>query len=406
MIQQQNGVSFLPQMIPGKYLYLTKTNKIRYKGYNLKTDCLINLIHEFMSKYYFHKPEDSDKRVKVNVWSVILKLKYGSFYNLYIDYLIENDFIILESDYFRSKKARTYRLKTSSILFIKHVRVYDKVLIKKYSRGYLEGSQLSNNNSPIPLHIRKKMVDDLYSVDLKYDEAFSYLKYLDTEHIIGYNSYHKNLASIEAINVKYMHFSFDSYGRMHTNFTVLKKDIRKNFITMDGEEMCEEDICNSQPLFLAVLMKNTLNVKKLFSPEYNRYFDLVKNGLIYEELMSKCDIEDRNEAKTMLYKVFFGKNNDSQKYNIMFNHVFPNVYRFIKEYKDENGNYKTLSHALQTLESKFIFNTVIQHIMDVNPDIKIITIHDSLCYPKKYQKVVKEIFEFHQRKLLENTSEF
>lgn len=406
MIKEKKEVGYLIQMIPMKYNYLTKTNKIRYKGINLKTDYLINLIHEFMSKYYFHKPEEYDRIVKINVWSIILKKKYGAYYNLYMDYLIEHDFIQMESDYFRSKKARTYKLIRQSILYIKHVKITDKILIRKYSREYLEGSQLTINNSPIPLHIRKKLVDDLYNVNIKYDEAFEYLQYIHKENAISYNSYQKNRASIEAINIKYIYFSFDEYGRMHTNYTVLKKSIRKNFISFNGEEMCEEDIINSQPFFLAILMKNTLNPNKLFTPEMNRYISLVKNGLIYEELMLKCGIDDRDEVKKMMYKVLFGKNNDYQKYNKMFYNVFPNVYNFIKEYKDEKNNYKSLSHALQILESKFIFNTVIQHIIDFNPEIKIITIHDSICYPIKYKKEVKEIFEYHQRKLLEDTTEF
>ena len=187
---------------------------------------------------------------------------------------------------------------------------------------------------------------------------------------------------------------------MHTNYTILKREIRKNHLTIDGQSLSEVDLSNSQPLFLAVLMKQKLSPTKLVNHEITRYFELVSNGLIYEELMNKCDIKDRNEAKIMMYKVLFGTNGTSRKYNRMFNSVFPTVYSFILKYKKDNDNYKSLSHALQNLESNFIFDKVVNHIMKTNPEIKLFTVHDSLCFPLKYKEIVTNIFDFHKRNLL------
>jgi ferredoxin-like protein FixX len=70
-------------------------------------------------------------------------------------------------------------------------------------------------------------------------------------------------------------FTTDSYGRVHHNISSLKRELRQ-FLTVDGEELAEVDISNSQPLFLGLTYLNWLkNGQSLFSindPE--GYFDL------------------------------------------------------------------------------------------------------------------------------------
>lgn len=401
MSEKKKKGKYLYQFIPDTFLYLTKIKKIKYNGVNLKTDNLINIIHELILKYYFHKDDNIDKEIKFNMWSTLMRSKYGAYYNYYINYLSDKDFIIMISDYYRNKKARTYKLSHPYVINIKRVKVYDTTLIRKNSKEHLKKSYLLYNNSPIPLNIRDRLINDLYHINIDVDSSMKIIEDLRFKRLISYNKYWKNMLSIENIGIKNVFFKFDEYGRMHTNFTVLKREIRKEYLKIDNEDITEVDINNSQPLFLAVLMKQELPTSKLFNSEFNRYFNLVKSGLIYEELMNKCDIIDRNEAKIMMYKVLFGINGDSQKYNKMFYNLFPNIYTFIKEYKDVNDNYKSLSHALQGLESKFIFNTVVEHVYKSIPDIKLFTVHDSLCFPIKYKNEVNDIFYYHQRKLLE-----
>jgi len=127
---------------------------------------------------------------------------------------------------------------------------------------------------------------------------------------------------------------------------------------------------------------------------------LVENKLIYQELITKCGLSNRKEAKLMMYRVLFGINGNSKKYCQMFNRIFPTVYKFIVDYKKEYKNYRSLSHMLQNLESDFIFNKVINHIMDTDPDIKLFTVHDSIVVPYKYRKISTEIFNHHLGNIL------
>ncbi len=77
----------------------------------------------------------------------------------------------------------------------------------------------------------------------------------------------------------------------------------------------------------------------------------------------------------------------------IFKELFPTIHNFIKLYKKEFGYYKILSYDLQKSESNFIFNKVVREIMTLLPDISIITVHDSIVFPRKYKDVVKLIFE-------------
>lgn len=389
----------LIQFIPSKYSYLTKDKKIQYNGVNLKTDYLINIINEIMMKYYFNKEDLVDKEINFNMWSNILRKNYGSKYNYYINYLIENDFIYLVSDYYKNKKARTYKLNVSNVLDVKKCRITDKIILKKHTKEFLQKSFLELNNSPIPINIRKRLVDDLYCIKIDIESSTNYLSDLKDNKLISYNKYMKNTIGIDNIFNNNIFFKFDGYGRLHTNFTVLKKYIRQNYLTINGELTHEIDMKNSQPYFLTVIMKEQMDIQKIIKKDVSRYIDLVHNGLIYEEFINKFGLSDRDEAKIMMYKVLFGKNGNTRKENKMFYSLFPNVYAFIKDYKSVNGNYKSLSHDLQLLESKFIFNTVVDNIYKSYDDINLFTIHDSISCQISNKIKVEEIFNFYKDKL-------
>ena len=356
-------------------------------------------MHELLLKYYFQKDDIIEKELKFNMWSTILRDKYGAFYNYYIDYLIDHKFMIMVSDYFKAQKARTYKLNIKSLQDVDRCKITDKVLLKKNSKEYLMKTFLNYNNSPIPMEIRKKLAEYLYEITVDVDSSMALLNELKKSHKIYDAKYQKNLISVENLGVGNIFFKFDEYGRMHTNFTVLKKEIRKNFITFKGIPTYEVDIKNSQPLFLVVLMKEKMTISELIRPDVSSYIDLVKNGLIYEELVQKKIVKDRESAKMMMYKVLFGKNGYKKRENVLFQKHFPNVFEFIKNYKEQAKDYKVLSHDLQLRESDFIYNKVVRHLMNSFPNMPIFTIHDSIVVPIKYKDDVTPIFDYYLRNL-------
>ena len=68
---------------------ISKSKNFTYKGKNLKTAYLIDIIHNLILKYYFKKEN------KFNLMASILKEKYGHLYNYYMNFLINNGVLVL-----------------------------------------------------------------------------------------------------------------------------------------------------------------------------------------------------------------------------------------------------------------------------------------------------------------------
>lgn len=368
-------ISYSLQFLPSSLSHLSNKKKITYKEISLKVDYIIDIVHSLILKYYFKK----DNSFVLN--STVLKDKYGHRYNYYIQYLVDNGVIVLKKNYLKGKISRTYVLNDDIISNeINRYKNFDKILIKKIHNKY----QVDNNL--IDIAVREKLVSDLYSVKIQYDKT---IFYLDT--LKGDSIYTRNRYSVDSINDGYIFHHFDSYGRMHSNFTILKSFIRKNCLLIEGEETCEIDISNSQPLFLSKLIQDLKY--PIEQSEFNLFSILVQNGNYYQFLMDNLKLKDKSQAKELTYKVFFGKNHKNSKWDKHFCRIFPNIYNFIKIFKKEKGDYRTLSYELQKMESNLIFNDIVKTVMIINPEIKIITVHDSIIVSKVWKDFVNDIFQ-------------
>ena len=374
---KKNSLQFLPESL----VELSKSTHFQYKETKLKTAYIIDIVHNLLLKYYFKK-ENS-----FTLSSVILKDKYGYLYNYYINFLKDNGILRLQKNYLKGSNSRIYALNenilTGQILRYKNS---DKVLIKKYIIKHLQFEL--DKSGIIEKDIKSKLVSDLYSVQIEFDRSIFYLDSLKNEDIDIYN---RNKYSVESINDKHIFYHFDSYGRMHTNFTILKSFIRKNCLLIDGEETCEIDINNSQPLFLCKLIQDS-GTRWVKEDEFRLFSILVKGGNYYQYLIDNLKLDCKSEAKKLTYKVLFGQNRVNSKPDKLFQSLFPSIHNFIKLYKKENSDYKILAYDLQKAESNLIFNCIIRRIMNLDPDIKIVTVHDSIIFQKKWKETVSNIF--------------
>jgi hypothetical protein len=290
-------------------------------------------------------------------------------------------------NYKKGTRSRIYSLSETVLRGkINRYRNKDKVLIKKYKTNVIDTSSSSNL---IESEIKTKLISDLFSVKIEIERSIFYLDSLKNESLDIYN---RNKYSVESIHENSIFYHFDSYGRLHTNFTILKSFIRKNCLLIDGYETCEKDIHNSQPLFLAKLIHDT-GTKWVNPDELKLFGNLTLSGNYYKYLMNSFGIKDKSHVKEMTYKVLFGRNGVTSKVDIMFSKLFPTIHNFIKLYKKEMGDYRVLAHELQREESNLIFNKIIKSIVSVNPDIKIITVHDSIIFPVIYRDLVDPIFD-------------
>jgi len=389
----QANEDYLLHFISKDFQYLTQQKTFTFKDINLKSSYLISIIHELLIKYYF----SINIEIKFNLSSVILRKKYGEHYNYYIEYLCENGFMSLVSKYYVGKKTNSYKLDTKCVYDVIRWKNIDKFLIKKQINRY-ETSITEMNRSSILPEIRVRLIESLNKIKIDYDGSFNYLKTLKENNLIDDPKYQRNLMSIENISNKTIYFNFDDYGRFHTNYSVLKKEIRNEYLTINNEILAEVDINNSQPLFFAVMLKKQLTH---INGDTKKYFELVKNGLLYDDIIANSSIKKRCEAKEMVYKVLFGNNlRDNKKVNKIFKNLYPSVYEYILEFKESKTTYKELSHELQKMESEFVFNKVVREIYDTYPDIILFTVHDSIVFPKSYQNKVEAIFNKHFQNLI------
>lgn len=394
MVAQSND-DYLFQFISKDFQYLTQQKTFQYKGINLKSSYLIHIIHELLVKYYF----SSNTEIKFNLSSTILRKKYGEHYNYYIEYLCINGFMSLVSKYYVGKKTNSYKLDTKHIYDVIRYKNYDKFLIKKNNNRY-ETTITESGQSIILPNIREKLIDSLKEIKIDYDGAINFIKKMKDNKKIDESKYQRNLISIDNISNQHIYFNFDDYGRFHTNYTILKKEIRNDFLTINNEMISEVDINNSQPLFFAVILKKELTH---INGDTKKYFDLVKSGLLYDDIIANSYLKTRSEAKELIYKVLFGNNlKANKKVNKVFKNLYPSVYEYILEFKEQRKNYKELSHELQKMESEFIFNNVIKEIYSTYPEIVLFTVHDSILFPKSYQEKVESIFNKHFEILIKN----
>jgi len=394
-VVSQTNEDYLLQFISKDFQYLTQQAKISHRGVNLKCSYLINIIHELLIKYYFSNNVD----IKFNLSSSILKKKYGEHYNYYIEYLCDNGFMSLVSKYYVGKKTNSYKLDSKFVYDVIRWKNYDNFLLKKQKYRY-ETSITEMNQSSILPNIRVKLIDNINKVKIDYEGALAFIEDMKAKNEIDESKYQRNLISIDNINSKNIYFNFDDYGRFHTNFTILKKEIRNKYLTINNEMLYEVDIKNSQPLFFAVILKKELSH---INGDTKKYFDLVKSGLLYDDIVENSNLEKRGDAKELIYKVLFGNNlKANKKVNCIFKKLYPSVYEYILEFKESRKNYKELSHELQKMESNFVFNNVIKEIYDKYPEIILFTVHDSIVFPKSYQERVEDIFNKYYQNLIKD----
>ena len=379
-----NNKKFCLQFLPQSLELFSKQKYFYYKEKKIKTSYIIDILHNLILKYYFKKEN------KFYLYSCILKEKYGHLYNYYINFLIENKILILLTKHQKGKHSRVYAL-NEYILRGNIIRYhnYDKVLLKKFKNKLIQiDCDNDNKESLIQPEIKLKLIEDLFKVKIQFDRSIFFLN--STKNDI--DVYNKNKYSVECIKDGHIFYHFDNYGRMHTNFTILKSTIRKNCLLIEGEDTKEFDINNSQPLFLTKLIYD-VDTKWVNKNEYELFKYLTVNGVFYKYLIDNLQLKNKEDAKELTYKVLFGKNRSNSNADKKFSKIFPTIYNFIKLYKKEHNDYRVLSHDLQRLESNLIYNKIIREIIILYPHVSLITVHDSIIVKKSHQDIIEPIFK-------------
>jgi hypothetical protein len=178
--------------------------------------------------------------------------------------------------------------------------------------------------------------------------------------------------------------SRDTFGwRFHSNLTRLKTEARRA-LRVNGRPLVEIDIKNSQPLFLAKLLKE----RGIVGCE--RYIEICQRDL-YAYIAAKARIT-RAEAKAAIIEtVFFARLGARHAVKTLFKREFPEVWQFIEGVKKKD--HRKLARLLQRTEAKFVIYSVCERIRMENPEMFIATIHDSILHLPKDSAYVRAVLE-------------
>lgn len=267
---------------------------------------------------------------------------------------------IVECDhhYEKGRKALGYRLFDEELRHATHRLV-------KIDHPTIRRNTIKRHRSAVGKRVHQWLSDQLDHITIEGPAAYHEAEQLaDREtKLLAYRG------SIQAILDGYLDFNVDDFaGRVHTNFTRLKRELKKH-VRIDGQRPVEVDIRNSQPLFLALCLKAN-------GVEDREYSELCEQGRLYDHIASLGGWT-RDEAKEgLIATTFFGKNHQTNEVKRLFDRTFPAVAEYIRRTKAKD--YKRLSQQLQRAEAKYIIHGVCDRIRKERPATRLTTIHDSI----------------------------
>lgn len=349
-------------------------------------------------------------------------------YKKYLNHLLQHKFLRTDMKYFVGKKSRGYlinRYTDTTTFAFKKISITDFVIHKKKIKEINELAAVTEATKK-QYPFLTKWFDGL---DIDRQKALEELERVFPIKITGIRGTAKGKASnlakrfraihaIEKITRREWYYNIDqNVGRFHSNITNLKKELR-NYITYQGQKLVNVDIKNSQPLFSTLLLnkefysRNTLcnissipNYQSLLSNSYHSYSSLiimvvkslkkpdnedikkynkyVNSGSFYEQIFEEMYPDqpfDKAKAKTMMFMIYFSRNNymgqPKAEPKKRFKKLFPNTYKVFRLLK--LCDYTALSRILQRIESNIIIQNVVPRISRERADLPIFTIHDSI----------------------------
>jgi len=410
--------------VPNNLRWLTETETIFFDNEHLKTSILLDIIHSIRVKYNIYDKKDSEDGFALN-GSILMK-NYGNHYAKYMKFLLDgsdlNRVQILRNTkpHMAGKRSKMFALNN---YYLEENYFYFKNSNKKAvnrKKKQLQDLLLDKDYSPIPLDIRNRLYNDITKF---YIEEFDAIHTLDVLRENGEITKHKrdsNIQTVQMIVNGVIEFSADKHGRLHTIFTRLKREIRKNnlkVLTENGlEETVEFDIPNSQPTMFLFILRDFLS--EIDMDDYIKYRITCKTGNFYQLIIDYYKSGGKNitrkDAKGIIYTYLFGpvikltgkrKAKESRRIiRTAFIKIFgKSIDNWLTNYKNNHPDkYNAFSWLLQNYESKIIFDTIIREIKEVDPNIPIITVHDSIIVPKSKKDIVFKIFNKHMDQIFED----
>jgi len=213
------------------------------------------------------------------------------------------------------------------------------------------------------------------------------LEYLKRVNIIGDTSQHFK-AYVNNKELSRRFFTVDNFsGRVHTPVTNLHSHLRDN-LTIDNKPVVRLDLATAQPLILAKVLN-----KAIGENDFSNWIFAGKD--IYIILLEKLQLETRDQAKKLMFKILFGYP-DNKLAEIFGNANWINWINWIKTEplksnpSSEKKPHNNLCWILQTIEVG-IFTTIWKKL--INNNIPFLSVHDEVIVKQSDYTTTYKIFD-------------
>ena len=220
------------------------------------------------------------------------------------------------------------------------------------------------------------------------------------------------------------------FDRFHSNFTSLKKAIRR--ILGTDANLVELDVKNSQPTLLGIVTRHQgggsrgrINPTPICDPKLpnggaEEWNQLCRQGVIYEHVQDRLRTGGypcfnvwtgwetktidpsnmtRDQVKKSFLTVMFAKSSQVERHPVyqVIRTDFPTVAETIRRIK--RTNHKHLAAKLQRLEAAIVIDSVCESFRLHHPDEPVLTIHDALVvresFAEQAERAIARGFERH-----------
>lgn len=177
----------------------------------------------------------------------------------------------------------------------------------------------------------------------------------------------------------------ETNNRLDSNITNLC-ELLVNQIMIDNN-LCSIDLNNSQFAVFSYIYEQGENSLTL---DFLNFKQLAANGKLYDKVKELLNLENRKEAKSLMFELFFSshKYNPGKKKELKKH--FPTVVAFIDKYKKEHGD-NMFSIMLQQKEADIFIDNIYKRIKERG--FFCLTKHDSVIVRQHHLAEVKKIIE-------------
>jgi hypothetical protein len=162
-------------------------------------------------------------------------------------------------------------------------------------------------------------------------------------------------------------------------------------ICLDNK-LVQIDLKNSQFAILSYVIPTELYLYD----DVKNFIEQSQNGTLYEYIQKELLLDNRKQAKQITFEVLFSSQNNKSNNMKFFKELFPNLLKWINDYKKTNG-YESFSIMLQKMESTIFIDGIYTDL--IKRKIWCLTKHDSIICKDKDYNSVKTIMENYFNKI-------